>query len=197
MNWQARIAGAAMLVLVAACNKPAPQVATAAPGPAPGTAEWKIQSAMTAAPDSIAAGATIMDYPANDTAPMTQLRAGTNGWVCVPDMPTTPGPDPMCADAQWQTWLAAWMGHKTPNITAIGVGYMLAGGADASNTDPYATHPDSGETWITSGPHLMVISPNLRVYETMPSAPNNSTPYVMLKGTPFAHVMVPVGGRGM
>ena len=197
MSWQVRMAGAAVLVLVAACNKPTPQVETAAPGPAPGTAEWKIQSAMSAAPDSIAAGATIMDYPASPTAQMTQLRAGTNGWLCVPDMPMSPGTDPMCGDAQWQTWLAAWAGHKTPNLTALGVAYMLAGGSDGSNTDPYATAPDSGQSWITSGPHLMLISPNPRAYDAMPNAANTNTPYIMYKGTPYAHVMVPVGGRTM
>jgi hypothetical protein len=198
MSWRIRLVGVAALVLMAACNKPADQpVAAAPPGPAPGTPEWKIRSAMSAAPDSITAGATIMDYPASPTAQMTQLRAGTNGWLCVPDMPMTPGPDPLCGDAQWQTWLTAWMAHRTPNLTAIGVAYMLAGGSDGSNTNPYAEHPDSGQAWITSGPHLMVLSPNPHAYDAMPNTPNNSTPYVMFKGTPFAHLMVPVGVRTM
>jgi hypothetical protein len=37
----------------------------------------------------------------------TEFRAGTNGWVCLPDDPATPGTDPMCADSVWQAWLEA------------------------------------------------------------------------------------------
>ena len=29
------------------------------------------------------------------------LRKGTNGWVCVPDDPNTPGKDPVCMNDPW------------------------------------------------------------------------------------------------
>src|SRR5438132_12537648 len=35
--------------------------------------------------------------------------------------------------------------------------YMLAGGTDASNTDPYATKPPATNYWIKTGPHVMVV----------------------------------------
>ena len=135
-----------------------------------------------------------MDWPSSDTGRMVQLRAGSNGWTCLPDMPATPGPDPMCYDAQWGKWAEGWMSHRPPNITAVGVAYMLAGGVDASNTDPYATRPDSGQAWIMSGPHLMVLSPGPHAYDAISGEVSNNAPYVMFKGTPYAMLMVPVGG---
>ena len=37
---------------------------------------------------------------------MRTLRKGSNGFTCMPDNPVTPGPDPMCMDAN-----ADAMGH--------------------------------------------------------------------------------------
>ena len=45
---------------------------------------------------------------------MTTLRKGTNGWTCMPDAPDTPGPDPMCFDANAGKWADAWVDHKPP-----------------------------------------------------------------------------------
>ena len=51
---------------------------------------------------------------------MTTLREGKNGWTCMPDSPTTPGPDPMCMDGNAMKWAGAWMGHKPPPPTRSG-----------------------------------------------------------------------------
>src|SRR5436190_17619754 len=56
----------------------------------------KIASAESAAPRAIAENATIVDMSATG---MRELRKGTNNFTCVADAPATPGPDPMCADA--------------------------------------------------------------------------------------------------
>jgi hypothetical protein len=180
------------LVLVS-CKKaePPPQAAAQPVGPAPGTPEWKIQSAISAAPAEIARAAAVMDYPATPTAQPTQLRAGTNGWTCLPDSPETPSPDPICVDGQWMNWFGAWMGHKPPNITAVGIAYMLQGADDASNTDPFATRPDSGKSWVHSGPHIMIIAPNNRLYAGLPTEPRAGEPFVMFPNTPYAHIMAP------
>src|SRR6185503_3177651 len=98
-----------------------------------------IASAESAAPASIAHDASIVTMDANGV--MTTLRQGRNGWTCMPDSPATPGPDPMCMDANAAKWAAAWIGHKPPPTGTVGVMYMLEGGTDASNTDPYATKP--------------------------------------------------------
>jgi len=183
-----------MLVVAAACAKPAPapQQAQQPAGPAPGSAEWKIQNAMSAAPASIATHATIMEWGASPSAAPTQLRAGTNGWTCFPDIPSSPRNDPMCFDATFGQWAEAWMGHKPVTITSFGVAYMLQGGSDASNTDPFKMAPDSGHAWVDTGPHVMVVVPNVRNLTNVSTDPTNGGPYVMWQGTPYAHVMIPV-----
>ncbi|HWP02872.1 MAG TPA: hypothetical protein VNL96_05410 [Gemmatimonadaceae bacterium] len=113
----------------------------------------------------------------------------------MPDVPDTPGNDPMCLDAAFLEWAGAWMAKKSPAILQIGFAYMLQGGTDASNTDPYATEPRQGETWVKTGPHVMVVLPNPASLDALPTDPNSGGPFVMWKGTPYAHVMVPVGGR--
>src|SRR5437879_13697565 len=73
------------------------------------TKAQKIADAMKAAPRSISAQATIMDWPATEGGKMVTLRAGTNGWTCLPDFPATRGDDPMCVDDQWMSFMSALM----------------------------------------------------------------------------------------
>jgi hypothetical protein len=40
---------------------------------------------------------------------MKELRAGTNGWVCMLDLVG----DSMCLDKEWQAWGDAWMTKRT------------------------------------------------------------------------------------
>ena len=150
-----------------------------------------IASAESAAPAAISSKATIMTIDAKGA--MNVLRKGTNGWTCMPDAPDTPGPDPMCFDANAGKWVEAWAGHKPPPDGTVGVMYMLEGGTDASNTDPYATKPTETNAWIKTGPHIMIVGSKdvLAGYPTG-AAPDTSAPYVMWSGTPYAHLMVPV-----
>ena len=56
-------------------------------------------------------------------------------------------------------WAHAWIGHQAPPQDKIGFMYMLAGGTDASNTDPYAQQPTAENNWIKTGPHVMSLGP--------------------------------------
>lgn len=149
-------------------------------------------SAESAAPASISGGATIVQAAADGT--MTELRKGTNGWTCMPDAPATPGPDPMCFDANAAKWADAWIHHKPPPQGTVGVMYMLEGGTDASNTDPYATKPTADNDWVKTGPHIMIVgSKEILAGHPSGAKPDTSVPYVMWAGTPYAHLMVPMG----
>ena len=188
--------GAALLVLFA-CNKATNQNTAAADNSVAATNEAAtvsndpVQSAESAAPASIAHAASIMTMDANGNA--TEVRKGSNGWTCIPDSPATPGPDPMCADGNAMKWADAWIHHKPPP-DVVGVMYMLEGGTDASNTDPYATKPTAENDWVKTGPHVMVVG-SKQVLAGYPSgkSPDTSAPYVMWAGTPYAHLMVPIG----
>ncbi|RDI98222.1 hypothetical protein DVT68_14195 [Dyella solisilvae] len=177
-----------LLVLTFMCL---PAGALAADKSAPSDQEL-IASAMRAAPPGVAKNATIVVVEAQGK--MRTLRQGTNGFTCMPDNPATPGPDPMCLDKNAMEWANAWMSHKPPPVGKIGLMYMLEGGTDASNTDPYAAGPTPGNHWIKTGPHVMVVGADAAFYDIYPKDPNpdTSAPYVMWAGTPYQHLMAPI-----
>jgi hypothetical protein len=150
-----------------------------------------IESAMAAAPKAIAADATIVQAAADGS--MQVLREGSNGWTCMPNNPQTPGADPMCMDANALKWAEAWMAHKDPPADSVGFMYMLAGGSDASNMDPWGKAPAEGHQWVETGPHVMVVgAPSLNALYPSGPQPDTTQPYVMFPNTPYAHVMIPV-----
>ena len=190
------------LVLIGCSTQPAPQAPqeTAAPaatssepskGPVtpPTTDEEMVKSAMAAAPQSVAKDATIIAL--DEKLQVRTLRQGTNMWTCIPDGPS-PGADPMCVDKNGLEWVQAWLSHKDPPVNKMGFGYMLMGGSDASNEDPFATAPAAGHQWLETGPHIMIFNIGKR-YEGYPTTHDDPTkPYVMWPNTPYAHLMIPV-----
>lgn len=163
----------------------------AASGKSAMTDEQLIASARSAAPANVGNGATVVVMESDGN--MRTLQTGTNGFTCMPDNPATPGPDPMCMDQNALEWAMAWVGHQMPPAGKLGFMYMLAGGTDASNTDPYATQPESGNHWIETGPHVMVVGADASFYDQYPQSadPDTSQPYVMWAGTPYVHLMAP------
>jgi hypothetical protein len=159
---------------------------------APATDKDMIKSAMSAAPAKVGKHATIVAMQADGS--MRTLRQGTNAFTCMPDNPATPGPDPMCADKNSMEFIGAWVSHKPLPPGKVGFMYMLAGGTDASNTDPYAAKPEADNHWIKTGPHVMIVGADSSFYDTYPKDinPDTSSPYVMWAGTPYEHLMVPV-----
>lgn len=147
-----------------------------------------IADALGAAWPGMAENATVVDWEGN------VLREGSNGYTCFPTPPMLTGSAPMCMDGEWMEWADAWSNKKEFEADRLGVSYMLAGDEGASNIDPYAEGPTDDNEWIKEGAHLMIIAPP-ELLEAFPTDPNNGGPYVMWKGTPYAHLMVPVGSR--
>ena len=181
-------------LIVAALGVAVPAAALAADNAAAAKAPDEaalIASATHAAPAAIAKNASVATM---DEQGMHVLRKGTNGFTCMPDNPATPGPDPMCMDRNAMEWVGAWVAHKPPPSNKVGFMYMLAGGTDGSNTDPYAAKPESGNHWITTGPHIMIVGGDDSFYDSYPKGadPDTSQPYVMWAGTPYQHLMAPV-----
>lgn len=100
----------------------------------------------------------------------------------------------MCMDGEWMLWADAWANKKDYEASTLGISYMLAGDEGASNIDPYAEGPTDDNEWIKEGAHLMIVAPPA-LLEAFPTDPDNGGPYVMWKGTPYAHLMVPIGSR--
>jgi len=184
----AAVAATATMVSAAETAKKAPATAAAK---APSDAQL-IASAQRAAPAKVSKDATIIAMDADGK--MRTLRQGTNGFTCMADSPATPGPDPMCMDKNAFAWAGAWMAHKDPPQGKVGFMYMLEGGTDASNTDPFAAKPTASNHWIKTGPHIMVVGADASFYDSYPKSPDPATtqPYVMWAGTPYQHLMAPV-----
>src|SRR6266568_490778 len=168
--------------------KPAAEAKAAPKAKVPSDAQL-MKLAASAGPADVTKDAT---YTAmGEDMKMRQLKAGTNGWMCM--AMTGMGPiDVMCLDKEWQAWADGWLNKKPPVVKNVGVAYMLAGDHGASNTDPYAEKPTADNAWIVSPPHIMVLSPDTKLLDALPTDPANGGPWVMWKGTPYAHIMVPV-----
>jgi len=186
------IAVVAVLLTLAASSTAGAADAGMSHGTAKTSDSQMIKSAMQAAPAKVSASATIVAV--GKDGKMRTLREGTNGFTCMPDNPTTPGPDPMCMDKAALEWAGAWMEHKNPPSGKVGFMYMLAGGTDASNTDPYAAKPGADKHWVKTGAHVMLVGAEPAFYEQYPKGPDPDTsmPYVMWAGTPYQHLMIPV-----
>jgi hypothetical protein len=186
------VVAGATLMAASACNKAGGENQAAANGNAAKSASPAdpVASAEAAAPASIAREAGVITV--DSSGAMKTVREGKNGWTCMPDNPQTPGTDPMCMDGNALKWAQAWMGHKPPPASTVGLMYMLVGGSDASNVDPWGEKPANGK-WVETGPHVMVVgAESLNKLYPATAEPDTSKPYVMFGGTPYAHVMVPI-----
>jgi hypothetical protein len=145
-----------------------------------------IKQAKAAGPADLTKDASIAVLN-DDMKTMREVKKGANNWVCV-----AMGTDSMCADKQWQSWAAAWMGHTKPQSPpGVGIAYMLAGDHGVSNTDPYAMEPKPDNNWVVSPSHIMVLTSDTKLLDSLPTDPSAGGPWVMWKGTDYAHIMVP------
>ena len=170
------------LVSVAACTEGLSE------NPSP---EAIISSALSAGPATISDEAAVLDWD------MNEVRAGTNGWTCLPDRADTEGNDPWCVTEAWMNFLNAYVGKTEPSYEEIGFAYMLQGDTPVSNADPYATDATGPEDWVTDlGPHLMLLNPDRGLLRSISTDHLNGGPWVMWPDTPYAHIMVPLENRG-
>ena len=149
-------------------------------------ADQMIASAESAAPNFVTANATIK---APDG---TVLREGSSSYTCYPQQEII---GPMCNEANWDELIGAMLNHGDFDSDAFSVSYMLAGEGTAlgvSNSDPYATDAEADD-WVKEGPHLMITVPDPTLLEDLSTDPNDPV-YVMWKDTPYAHIMVKIGG---
>jgi len=165
--------------------------------------EWQVWAYSTAAPEFIAGGATVYDGPGGNL-----LREGTNGWTCLPANPRgMSDPEngwvdaheamPACGDAEFFKWVTAYFAGTEPGVEMEKDGYawMLHGDMGEDNTTPLVFNKEDSKPghWIESGPHLMRMPKDPASLDGMTTDFNSGEPYVMFSGTPYAHVMYPVG----
>jgi hypothetical protein len=146
-----------------------------------------IKSAESAGPRDLTTNATIKNWDGK------VLRQGSNGWTCLPDMPSTPLNDPWCVDKSWSNFLDAYINKTKPSYDQIGVAYMLMGDAEVSNSDPFASQKTTDSDWVTGlGSHLMILVPDVKYLDSIPNEWRKGGPWIMWDGTPYEHLMIPI-----
>jgi len=162
---------------------------------APTADQALIANALSAAPEYIARRATVMVRGSDGQ--MRTLRPGTGGYTCMPDNPNMPGNMPMCMDAAGRAWSQALRNREVPPPDGpVSVAYMLQGSAFPSLDDPFAREPAAGEKWQQTGPMLMIMNVRGQLRGHPVQDPNPGAPFVMYAGTPYEHLMIPVGAAG-
>lgn len=147
----------------------------------------KIDSALSAGPESLSKDAAVMDWDG------TVLREGTNGWTCLPDRPDNGGTDPFCVNASWLNLFDSLVNGKEPSYDKVGIAYMLMGDAPVSNIEPAGNKETAGDHWVDGlGAHLMILVPDRSAFDNISTDPNNGGPWIMWPDTPYAHIMIPV-----
>jgi len=67
----------------------------------------KIASALQAGPKFVTRNATVLDWPTSPGGEYRVLRAGTNGWICLPGLPRKPHDEPGCFDQVFLQFIKA------------------------------------------------------------------------------------------
>jgi hypothetical protein len=151
-----------------------------------------ITNAVSAAPAAVSRQATVIAF--DEQGRERTLRLGSGEFTCFPDDRATPGDDPMCFDRSGLAWAHAWMAKQPPPPAGpLGLAYMLRGSWVASNEDPYATTPGPGRRWVETGPALMILNLRGLTAGNPRELTDPERPFVMWPGTPYEHLMVPVG----
>jgi hypothetical protein len=114
------------------------------------------------------------------------LREGSNGFTCQPGNPVL-GRPASCSNEAARQWSADMAAHKAkPTNAEPGIVYMLAGAAQRSASDP----SDKTSPPITIGPHWMILWPFDPKTTGLSVTRKDTGAYIMLAGTPYAHLHI-------
>ena len=160
--------------------------------------EWQVWAFSSAAPSFLGNDATVVGTDGS------VLRKGTNDWTCLAANPRPIPEDgwasphdamPVCGDAEGMKWINAYVKGEAPVLERDTFMYMLAGDKGEDNTTPAVLSKSDAKAgqWIESGSHIMLMPKDPASLDKYPSDFNSGEPYVMFKGTKYAHIMIPSG----
>ena len=161
------------------------------------TAEWEINAYTSAAPAFIGKHATVIG------ASGKVLREGTNGWRCEPFMPMPKDgfkhpheTAAACSDKNAVAWANAYKSNNKPELEGDGWIWMIHGDLGVDNFKPYTDgQKDAGHKhFIESGAHMMLMPKDPSSLDGQTTDYTTGAPYVMFKGTPYVHLMIPLDG---
>jgi hypothetical protein len=133
----------------------------------------KITSALQAGPKFVTQNATVLDYPTSPSSEFRVLRAGTNGWTCLPGFPGTTHDEPGCFDQVFLQFFKDSMAGRTPNVKSVGISYMCGG-----KWIPNKSHAMGSGSEFQVGPHIMIIGLDQKTMQTLNQDGSKGEPYV-------------------
>ena len=163
------------------------------------SAEWQIKAYSSAAPPYLGNYANVIGGNGET------LRQGTNGWPCQSANPR-PFPKngwqnehdamPVCGDEEGFKWMAAALSGTKPNIKRDAFLWMLHGDVGEDNTKMGVLRKSDSAAgqWIESGAHLMLMPKDPDTLKEFHADFSKGEPYVMMPGTDYAHLMIPLEG---
>ena len=163
----------------------------------------QVAGAVLAAPESLREGATVLGYggEAREDDPLTTLRRGDNGIVCLADDPTDDRFHVACYHQSMDDYMA--LGRR---LAAAGEGRDAILSARQAAIDAGDLEPPSAALWsLTAGSDVdpadgapadarrlsVVYVPYAGAEDLgLPTRPDGDSPWLMLPGTPWAHIMI-------
>jgi hypothetical protein len=148
----------------------------------------KITSAMQAGPKFVTQSAIVLDYPTSPDGEYHVLRAGTNGWTCLPGYAGAAHDEPGCFDQVFLQFIKDSTAGLTPNVQRIGISYMYGG-----KWVPNKSHAMGSGVEFRVGPHIMIIGLDQKTMQTLNHDASNGEPYVnSLPGRSELYLVIPI-----
>jgi hypothetical protein len=148
----------------------------------------KIASAVQAGPKFVTQNATVLDYPTLPGGEYRVLRAGANGWTCLPGFPGAAHDEPGCFDQVFLQFIKDTAAGRPPNVQRVGISYMYGG-----KWVPNESHTMGSGNEFHVGPHIMIIGLDQKTMQTLNQDGSNGEPYVnRLPGHPELFLVIPI-----
>ncbi len=162
----------------------------------------QVASAVLPLPAELQAGATVLGYR-EVGAPLVTLRQGDNGMICLADDPTAAAFHVACYQESLEPFMARGRALRAGGIMGEGVDSVRYAEVDAGTlplprtpaalwqlTGPPDSYDATTNTIADARPLYVVYMPFATTATTgVPSVPALGTPWLMLPGTPKAHIM--------
>jgi len=160
----------------------------------------QVEQAVLAAPRSMRQGATVLGYGGEDRPrdPLTVLREGTNELICLADDPEAHAFHVACYHRSLDDFMALGRRLKAEGMgraeimdaryAALEAGEFVMPGRAAL----YSLSADGGPEDLDGARRLAVVYvPGATAEELgLPARPDGNNPWLMLPGTPWAHIMI-------
>lgn len=165
----------------------------------------QIDRAVLAAPETLREGATVLGYGGSSRAgdPLTVLRAGSNDVICLADNPERDGFHVACYHESLDPFMVLGRritaaGGDRAAVLAARYAALEAGEIEAPSAALWSLSASADVDPTTEGAadderRLSVLYvPNKDADDLgLPTRPDGDSPWLMLPGTPWAHVMIP------